>query len=166
MQAQAESGKQQKGGAPTPLFNLDEGFEWKCVETVVDSGAADTVGPLDLAEWLPLVPSEGSKRGQTWKAAGGEILPNHGEKRVIGMTEEGHEVSTVYQIVEVSKALGSVARVCDKGNRVVFESDGGYIMNLADGRCTQFERKENVYVMKALVRKPVGGESGFTRPGR
>ena len=149
-------------GAPTPLFNLDDEFEWQCIETSVDSGVSDTVGPLDLAEWLPLVPSEGSKRGQPWKAVGGEVPPNHGEKRVIGLTEEGHEVSTVYQIAEECQALGSVARMCDKDNRVAFESDGGYIMNLADGRCAQFERHENVHVMSTWVR---GSKTSFQRPG-
>ena len=143
--------------------NLD--FEWICVETVVDSGAADTVGPMELMGWLPLVPSEGSKRGQTWKAAGGEVLPNLGERRMNGVTEEGHQVSTVYQIAEVGKALGSVARMCDKGNRVVFEADGGYIMNLADGRYTRFERKDNVYVMSTWVKRPRNGQSGFQRRG-
>ena len=93
------------------------------------------------------------------------MLPNLGERRLIGTTEDGHEVSTVYQIAEVGKALGSVARMCDKGNRVVFEKDGGYIYNLSDGRYTAFERKENVYVLYTWVKKP-RNQSGFTRQGR
>ena len=149
----------------TFLGAVEDDYEWECVETVVDSGAADTVGPLDLVGWLPLCPSAGSKKGQTWKVVGGEVLPNLGERRVVGVTDEGHEVSTVYQIAEVGKPLGSVARMCDKGNRVVFEQDGGYIMNLANGWCTQFERKDNVFILRTWVKKP-RTQSGFMRQGR
>ena len=88
-----------------------------------------------------------------------------GEKRTTGVTEEGDAVSMVIQVADVKKALGSVARMCDMGNRVVFESNGGYVMNMADGRYTKFERRGNVYVLQTWVKRPIAGKSGFQRPG-
>lgn len=136
------------------LSSMGEQEEWVTLDTVVDSGAADSVAPMEMAYWLPLDPSPGSMRGQTWQSACGEVLPNLGERKIKGYTEEGEPVEAVYQIAEVSKALGSVTRTCDRGNRVVFEADGGYIENLASGRKTRFNRENNVYVMKTWVRRP------------
>ena len=62
--------------------------------------------------------------------------------------------------------LGSVARTCDKGNRVVFEAGGGYIENLKSGACTNFGRESNIYVLKTWVQRPAGHKSSsFHRQG-
>ena len=151
------------------LNSLGEKEEWVSIDTVVDSGAADTVAPVDMAPWVPLEASTGSKRGQTWQSACGEVLPNMGERKISGYTEEGEQVQAVYQIAEVSKALGSVSRTCDRGNRVVFEANGGYIENLESGRRTKFHRESNVYIMKTWVKKPASqptrAAAGFSRQG-
>ena len=118
-------------------------MEWFCIDTVMDSGAADPVAPIEMLDWIPLKESEGSRRGQTWQAAGGEVIPNMGERKVEGYTEEGAAVESIYQVGAISKMLGSVARTCDKGNRVVFEAGGGYIQNLSSGACTQFGREQH-----------------------
>ena len=69
----------------------------------------------------------------------------------------------------------SVSRTCDKGNRVVFEADHGYIEHLATGEKHYFPRRNNVYVMTTWVEKPAGTNvqgaprgaehSGFSRQG-
>ena len=38
---------------------------WKKIEVVMDSGAAESVGPPDMAPWLPIKESPGSRAG--WK---------------------------------------------------------------------------------------------------
>ena len=53
---------------------------------------------------------------------------------------------------KATKALGAVSRIADKGNRVVFESTHGFIQNKKDGKCTYFDRKDDVYVMDTIVR--------------
>lgn len=148
----------------TDLGNLGEGEKWVCLKTVVDSGAADTVAPSDTLSWIKLGPSEGSQRGQTWQVVGGKVLPNYGEKEVCGVTEEGGPIEAVYQIADVAKALGSLSRTSDQGNRVVFEADGGYIENLNSGKCTAFTREENVFVHRTWVKKL--GKEGFQRQGK
>ena len=60
----------------------------------------------------------------------------------------------VCQIARVNKILASIAAICDKGNEVVFRSDGGYITSLATGKITHFRRLGNVYVLDAWVLNP------------
>lgn len=53
---------------------------------------------------------------------------------------------------KITKPLGAVSRITDKGNRVVFEQSYGYIENTTTGECRYFDREEDVYVLNALVR--------------
>ena len=59
-------------------------------ETEIDSGAAESVAPVQMAPWVPRQESEGSKRGQTCLSASGEKLPNMGEKKFDMVTSEGN----------------------------------------------------------------------------
>ena len=44
---------------------------WTCIKTVVDSGAADSVAPTDMAPDIRVEESPGSKRGQAYMSASG-----------------------------------------------------------------------------------------------
>ena len=50
------------------------------VRAIVDSGASQSCASNELAPEIIPTPSEGSRRGQTYAAAGGKALPNEGEK--------------------------------------------------------------------------------------
>jgi hypothetical protein len=135
--------------------------KWAKLEAVVDSGAAESVAPSSMAPWLPTVPSEGSRRGQCYLSASGTKLENKGEKRFDMVTAEGNWGQATFQVAEVTRPLCSVTKICDRGNKVVFEKDGGYIYNYATGVKTKFDRQNNVYVMEMYVEEP----SGFARQG-
>jgi hypothetical protein len=130
--------------------------KWEKIEAVIDSGAAESVAPSSMAPWVPVQPSEGSKRGLVYMSASGAKLPNQGEKQFSMMTSEGNWAEATFQVADVTRPLCSVTKVCDKGNRVVFEANGGYIENLATGVCTSFARQNNVYVMDMFVEEPSG----------
>ena len=89
--------------------------EWEEVKIKVDSGAVDTVGPRSLGKGFPLLETEASKQGKFYRAA--------------NETKIGIDV----QIAEVKKTLGSVRRICEAGNRVVFDEDGSYVENKSNG---------------------------------
>ena len=83
-------------------------------------------------------------------------------------TEEGVPAKMVYQIADVTRPLCSIAKVCDKGNRVVFDSQGGFVEDCW-GHKSHFARKGNIYTMSFFAMDPgnSAGEqqpSGFTRP--
>ena len=92
--------------------------EWIRLRTVMDSGAADNVGPPSMAPMVPTVESPGSLRGQAYIAAGHERIPNLGQNTLNMVTNEGVETQTVYQIAEVTRPLAAVGTTCDKGNFV------------------------------------------------
>ena len=58
----------------------------------------------DMAPWLPMLESTGSKRGQTYMSACGEKLPNLGQKQLKVWTNEGK------------------LKICDQGNRCLRRS--------------------------------------------
>ena len=137
--------------------------EWVSIEVVMDSGAAESVAPSDMAPWVPIKESDGSRAGRKYISASGEVLQNLGEKMVSVYTNEGMPAEATFQVADVTRPLCSIARVCDQGNTVVFTSTGGYIEN-GHGQRTNFERKNNVYTMQFHALDP-GATSGFMRQG-
>jgi hypothetical protein len=63
-------------------------------------------------------------------------------------------------VAEVTRTLCSATKICDEGNRVSFDANGGYIENLTTGVCTTFGRLNNVYVMEMWAET-----SGFSGHG-
>ena len=105
---------------------------------------------LSTSSFAPEVepqPSEGSRRGQTYAAAGGKSLPNQGEKVVQALTSTGRQVATRWQVVETTQPLMSVHQMWEQGNVVVLGAQGGYVLNLQDGSQTPIAVRDNVYVM-------------------
>ena len=80
-------------------------------ETEIDSGAAESVAPVQMAPWVPRQESEGSKRGQTYLSASGEKLPNMGEKKFDMVTSEGNWAQATFQVAEVTRPLCSVSKM-------------------------------------------------------
>ena len=155
--------------ADLDLGSLQQERPWIKIESVMDSGAAESVAPPDLAPWIAAEESEGSKRGQTYVSASGDRLPNLGEKKLRVTTVEGHKALATYQLADVTRPLCSISKVCDRGNTVTFTAEGGFITSQS-GEKTQFRRQNNVYVLDMYMRNPNGTESGrsavFSRPSR
>ncbi len=79
------------------------------------------------------------------------------------MTGEGNPAEATFQVADVTRPLCSVTKICDRGNRVIFDNKGGYIENLATGVQTRFCRQNNVYVMEMYLEEEMAAP-GFTRP--
>ena len=88
-----------------PLDEVDDEPRWRRIVSVMDSGAADSVAPEDVASWIPVVESPGSSRGQHYLTASGDRLPNLGLKPLQVFTGEGNETTTSYQIADVRSAV-------------------------------------------------------------
>ena len=138
--------------------------EWVQIDVVMDSGAAESVAPSNIAPWIDIQESAGSRAGRKYLSASGEVLKNLGEKNLEVVTNEGMKASTTFQIADVTRPLCSIARVCDKGNQVVFNSEGGYVED-AWGNRTYFERQSNIYTMSFHALDPghTAAPSDFTR---
>ena len=132
--------------------------EWKCLKTLIDSGASENVMSSKTTPWIPTKESEGSRRGQTYSSANGSPMKNEGQKNINFITDDGQSLSTTWQIAEVTKPLRSVARICDNGMSVHFFADGGYMEDTTNKRRLYFNREGNQYTHNEWVQA-----SGFTR---
>ena len=144
-----------------------DGNGYRRVKAIVGSGASQSVASGSLAPEVEVTPSEGSRRGQTYAGAakGGKPLQNEGQKVVQALTTEGQQISTTWQVVDVSRPLMSVHQICQHNNIVVFGVDGGYVLNLETGSQSHFGVEENVYVMDLFLPPSPVAPAGFRRQG-
>ena len=78
--------------------------------------------------------------------------------------ESGEVRGVTAQVCDVNKALMSVRKMVNAGNRVVFEPDGGYIENVANGSRIAMTDKGGMYTIKMWVQKPFHGQAAPRRP--
>ena len=101
-------------------------------EITVDSGAGESVVNPDYWPSVDLKPSKGSVKGQRYVGPGGERIDNLGELTVKVRTERhgGGDISSrvTFQGAKVRKPLLAVSGVIDKGNIVVFDGSGSFIL--------------------------------------
>ena len=112
---------------PEGFNSIETSGEWECLDLAVDSGATETVVKEEM---LTAETTEGaaSRRGVQYEVANGVLIPNLGEKKFQGVSEENITRGLTAQVADVNKALLSVRKVVKAGNRVVFDDDeGSYI---------------------------------------
>ena len=145
---------------------------WKALPggITVDSGAAESVMPVDVCRNYPLEEGPQKRMGVFYVAANGEELDNEGERRIAFATEHGGSRSMTFQVTQVNKVLGSVSHLCSLGQQVVFNPashpDGSYIRDLTTETITPLRQENGVYKLDAWI-KPYGNgnEGGFARQG-
>ena len=85
---------------------------------------------------------------------------NLGTRKVVQVvTKEGQTRQMNMYIIDVNRALMSVAKICDAGHTVMFKTDGGVIKNKT-GEENKSRRENNVYGMTVKLK-----EVGFARQG-
>ena len=145
------------------------------IDITVDSGAGASVcHPKHFPESV-VVDSPGSLAGQIFAGPGGEKIPNEGQLKADTVLENGAEGKFTFQAADLRSPLLAVSSVNDKGNLVLFDPEGSFIIpahNTAliaqmrqlvqkmTGK-VNLHRKNGVYRMTAWRKKP-----GFTRQGR
>ena len=137
---------------PEGINTLDD-LEWEELELAVDSGATETVIGEESLQSIKLLEGAAYKRGVKYEVANGIRIPNLGEKRFVGVTEEGLSREIVAQVCEVNKPLLSVSKIVAAGNRVVFDENGSYIENIASGEKVWMKSQGGMYMLKMYVKK-------------
>ena len=126
----------------------------------MDSGAGETVKPVD---WLPAHPvkeSSGSQNNEYYTTADGSKVYNEGQKSVFISTPDGKQERAMnFQVAQVHKALGSVSQMVRNGNTVVFDTDEygrdvSYIMNKKTQDYISMHVENGVYVIDMAVAPP------------
>eukprot|EP00972_Heterocapsa_arctica_P007901 1151740-Heterocapsa_arctica.AAC.1 len=67
------------------------------IEGTMDSGASNSVAPIEALPGVKISESVGSRQGQHYISAGNERIPNVGEQVVHFKTKEGHRSSLKWQ---------------------------------------------------------------------
>ena len=102
---------------------------WKKMVATVDSGAAHSV--FNGEDW-PMIPregSEGSEKGQVYLGPGSERIPNRGQKKLCVKTEGSDVTKNItFQDAKVRKPLVAVSGCTSKGDMVVFDGEGSFIV--------------------------------------
>ena len=95
----------------------------------IDSAAGESVCPVDMVPGEPIHKTD--KDGTRYRAAGGQALFSRGEKRV--KFKAGTKIGSInFQAIdEIKKPLASAAKIANKGNLIVLDSEGcdSYILN-------------------------------------
>lgn len=152
-----------KGQNEVPLSVLEEEDDgsinvagadgWERIELTVDSGAAETICPAKSIPSVPTTPGVKFKQGARYTCANGKKLDNLGEKRCILATDESpiaHNLTM--QVAEVNRAILSVSKAVDAGNRVIFDDRWSYIEDKRTGQRTALQRRGGLYVLESWVR--------------
>ena len=110
----------------------------------------------------------GSKSGVYYTTADGTPVHNEGEKTLTMCTSDGNHMRRMtFQVAAVNKALGSVSKMVENGNKVVFARDGSYIENEWSKDRLWLREDNGVYVLDILVAPPNHKcESGFGGQGK
>ena len=145
---------------PAGLESVEEvAPEWEEIEMAVDSGASGSVVPEDILNGVETVEGKAKKMGVQYEVADGTLIPSLGEKKHVAASDAGVARHMKSQVCEVNKALLSVHRCVQAGNKVVFAASGSYIEDEASGETMPLTEKGGMYMLRLWVRA-----QGFGRP--
>ena len=132
--------------------NAVQDNEWEEIELAVDSGASETVIGEDMLTSVATKEGPASRRGVQYEVANGVRIPNLGEKHFQGFTEEGMPRNLKAQVCDVNKALLSVSKLVQMGNKVVFDGEGSYIEDKPTGERLWLREQGGMYMLKLWVK--------------
>ena len=111
-----------------------------------------------MAKKIPIKPTKASRAGMNYQAANGTKIKNYGEKRLEGQNGHGRDTAITIQCAEVKKVLGSVSRMNEAGNTVIFSKGRSAIIRDPNSeiaeraireakaeRTTELRREKGVY---------------------
>ena len=127
--------------APQGLNVVKETPEWEEIEMAVDSGASESVVNEEQLSGAETLEGEANKRGIQYEVADGTLIPNLGEKKYIAVSDTGVARHMKSQVCEVNRALLSVRRCAQAGNKVVFAASGSYIEDETSGEVMPLQER-------------------------
>ena len=122
------------------------------VRITMDSGAIEHVMPAKVLTMFGLRESDMSRNGSWFTAAQGSKIFPEGERTISGATATGMLAEMTFQVCPgLTNILASVRRVCEAGNKVIMDDQGGKIINLASGDEIPLVLEQGVYYLELDV---------------
>lgn len=144
--------------------NGKEEERWRRLAIAVDSGAcASVMSPEELPEYKDaIMETKGSRDGDDFVGASGEVIPNYGELKVPLITREQTTRGMTFTAAGVAKPLASVKRMTMEGHMVVFDEEMSYVYNKKTGELNMLREEDGNYMMDVWVPPPeVAKKMGF-----
>ena len=135
------------------ILNALEDPDCEEIELAADSGATETVIGESILKSIDLVEGVAYKRGVKYEVANGIRIPNLGEKKFTGITENGIAREITAQVCEVNKPLLSVSKIVAAGNRLVFDPNGSCIEDIESGEKVWLKNQGGMYIIKMQVKR-------------
>ena len=127
---------------------------WEIIELAVDSGASETVINGVMVSSVEMKDGPASLRGVKYEVANGVRIPNLGEKKFVGISEESVSRGLTAQVCDVNKGLLSVKKVVAAGNRVIFDDEGSFIEDKVTHERMWLKEENGMYMLKLWVERP------------
>jgi hypothetical protein len=130
------------------LLNVDTP---RALTVAFDSGAGHHVASGDQVGTKSIRTSAGSKDGRHFTTANGDRMRNQGQAELNMVAPGGRSARSVFQIVDVTRALLSVSKVCDEGREVnstqteAIVTNGGKVV-------TRFAREGGFYCVEMQLK--------------
>ena len=118
----------------------------------MDSGATETVIGENTLKSVKLLEGVAFKRGVKYEVANGIRIQNLGEKKFLGITEDGLAREITAQVCEVNKPLLSVSKIESTRNRIVFEPNGNYIEDINTNERVWMKHQGGMWMVKLWVK--------------
>ncbi len=147
---------------PEDLCINEDEWEDIMITVTADSGAGNHVCSREDAPGYSVQLSEGSKRGTGFVGVDGVRIANEGEMELNLAGPQGKFKST-FQVAKVTRPLMSIARICDRGHKVVFEKGHASVLNAQGQEICRFARRGNLYMIDVKLKAP---GPGFARRGQ
>ena len=134
-----------------PINTTKNPNNYKKIQVLIDSGAAESVIPPWLLPDYAVKEGEATRQKVKYTTADGNIISNLGEIAVPFRTREGHKCGVTFQVCDVARPLLSVTALTEKGNKVTFNDSGGRIIGPGVKQCIDFAKRDGVYVLDVYV---------------
>jgi hypothetical protein len=137
--------------------------DWIKVTGTLDSGAAESVCPMDF---MPMLETSAPKDGRTYVAATGTRIKDQGAKKVEFTTCEGRVKNIMFRRTNVMKPLIAMSKVEQAGNMIVLNGpENSYVECKKTKERTKVRKQDGVYVIDMWINTGTAGPV-FGRQGR
>ena len=143
---------------PGRELNLAEIPKYLTMKVVLDSGAGAHVINAKACPGYRVEESEMSRSGAAFRGADGGRIPNLGQvtlNLVSGDSKgNGHEITSKFEVADVTRALWSVGLICDSGLKVSFSKTNAYVHDTDGKELCVFVRTTGLYVADVEIENP------------
>ena len=129
--------------------------KWAKVPVAMDSGSMANVTPPTMFS-CTINETAASKAKESFHVADNSPIPNPGSQSVVGKSDSENPVtiSVDFDVANITRPLGSVSKLVNKQNRVVFDEHDSYIENKKTGEKVPMREENGLFYLDIWTEIP------------